>query len=677
MATLHEQAVQAFYTALKDYSDRRFDYAGHQIGHLSTTFTLDVFAAPHLPGELNIFGFHTALRPTDADEGSHLVSFGQAYIATNRPLSDPQGFTRDILRQVLTAIRPGLDTVIEDMEIASLGYSWKAESTVYEGTGTEENVLRIKVAGQWLAVGRMEMAQFNEFADAGGVHGATCHLIVFGIDRLLLLARLAEILEKPHGIQAMAEADFAALYPYPPYEASVLRGIIDGVTAFPEQPKAWVDAIEARFVDLRDRVFTHQDFSRETFTALGDVSRLFELVYASGAITRNLRKHYIREARELYEAFGQAIHANPQAFEALIRQEITPNAELPASYQDAPPGYWSLVENAPQYGMTIQARTGEKPLNHAVSGHAELKDWFLRDHLYGLLDRTQKAWLGRNDLMMLNAAQLESAPADMAALVEAHLWFRERDILNIPEAALATAPEAVQALAPTLVMKYRQYVRVVGDDLARDVVALAQSPKAIADISGYLPEQLELHAGLAEWAMAEFPIKLSGVNMAALKTKMGFIGVEAHMLSPKLHPELEGKLGAIAIASAAQVDARIPPDAADFVWAYRNAGKGHLNQHDLDASTLLAIAVGHLDEALGTYARLGYPALGSNDPFGIKGKLTLSFEAAAALGLERKEIQDLVQEAIARNTFICVEKQPAAWDLAARRLDNILFEKQF
>src|SRR5882672_9925913 len=75
-------------------------------GTLSTTFSHPVFAMPHMKKDLKICGFNTALRPTDNDEGTHLVAFSQYYFCTNISIADQINYIRQILTEVVQKTFP-------------------------------------------------------------------------------------------------------------------------------------------------------------------------------------------------------------------------------------------------------------------------------------------------------------------------------------------------------------------------------------------------------------------------------------------------------------------------------------------------------------------------------------------------------------------------------------------
>ncbi len=142
-------------------------------GMLSTTFSLPVFAMPHWDAPISVHGFHAAFRPTDNDEGTHLVAFGQYYICTNVPLTNQFNYIREVLLDVIQSSFPS-DLGFTDIKLEEGHYEWQADSTGYRGGGGEVNVASITLDGEEHHIGRLELAQINDYSISGDIQGKPC-----------------------------------------------------------------------------------------------------------------------------------------------------------------------------------------------------------------------------------------------------------------------------------------------------------------------------------------------------------------------------------------------------------------------------------------------------------------------------------------------------------------------
>jgi len=194
---LRKELFAAFNETSSEYG---FGQLKNIYGCPSTTYSLPVFAMPHLTSEMKLCGWNTAFRPTDFDGGTHLTAFTQHYVA-----SQAEYFTKEDLEEYFGKVlhRCGLG-LVDEIKIDSNNYDWHADSTGYVGTGFEVNATEVSVGETTLKVGEVEICQVNHFDTSGGRKGRPSQLTVFGLDRLVFLANLSRtILDRPLSEQFM------------------------------------------------------------------------------------------------------------------------------------------------------------------------------------------------------------------------------------------------------------------------------------------------------------------------------------------------------------------------------------------------------------------------------------------------------------------------------------------
>lgn len=353
MTDIHQKIAEAFFTIGRKHGYKHLPPIG---GILSTTFSHPVFAMPHIKDTLTVDGFNTAFRPNDNDEGTHLVAFEQYYICTNQPFKNQFDFIREIILSVIKSVFP-TDVQLEDITIEQGPHEWHADSTGYKGGGGEINITSIKLAGKQIPLGKLELAQINDYDTSGGIKGNPCHLIVFGINRFVnFYAMVKAIKEKgPSSIPSLTIQD---LYLFDREKAAFYKGLAAAFLSTPDNSNTILKKIDTDFLQIENAIQAN-DFSLETFNAFGRTCLFVECAYATNIITRNVRKYFIRQEAAIYKKFAENIVAHPDKHIKLINQslangeKITQVAILPIE---------NVVFDFIHNNFVIYPRTTEQPL---------------------------------------------------------------------------------------------------------------------------------------------------------------------------------------------------------------------------------------------------------------------------------------------------------------------------
>ena len=582
-------------------------------GMLSTTFSHPVFAMPHLDASFGVHGFHTAFRPTDMDEGTHLVAFGQYYICTNAPLPDQFSLIRETILDIIHSTFPS-DLGLTDLGIEEGCYEWRADSTGYKGGGGEVNVTSVTINGHEHKIGRLELAQINDYAVSGNVQGKPCHLIVFGIDRLINLFALAKAL-KEGGSALAAHLSFEDLYLMGEKEAADHKGLIDVFRSMPSDEGDLLSSIHSDFYDL-DQDLAKNEFNGEVFSRLGRLSSLAEGAYASNAVTRNYRQYLIRKLGRLYALFAKDIASNPEKHLRIIRNAAA--SGMVAAVEE--PSVYDVIEQPffKRHFKLVPRKTERAVHEHLIPEN--LVRFFEDEEIIGGIK------LRPSRLEELKEVSKSSSPEPLEAMIQAE----QQRLFHM----MKEAPEGF----PQFQIKREMFRRVVGEDLALPIETLAHPTQQVLTLAGSVAARIDRIRALLDFLDSEGMLQDASPDYETLRCDLRYLAVEWQYHSVKIYPQLEGSLGVIAMRQQGYKEALIRR-----VEAYHQTGA---KQHNYvrDPETAALMLVGKLDEAVSLFARSieDGRSIGSMDPFGVKTKIAASVEAAIALGLSLTNMRELL-----------------------------------
>ncbi len=586
-------------------------------GLLSTTFSHPAFAMPHLEVSFGVHGFHTAFRPTDMDEGTHLIAFGQYYICTNAPLTDQFSLIRNILLDVVHSSFP-TDLGLTDLKIEQGCYEWRADSTGYKGGGSEVNVTAVTIDGNEHKIGRLELAQINDYSVSGNVQGKPCHLIVFGIDRLINLLAIVKAIKEGEG-DFVAHLSVEDLYLMEEKEASDHRGLVDIFRSMPSEGNDLLSSIHAEFYEIGGEL-EKNEFNDELFLRLGRLSSLAECAYASNAITRNYRQYLIRKFGRLYAQFAKDVACHPQKHMQMIRQ----SAASGVANAVAVPSIYDVVEQ-PDFKrhFKLVPRTTERPVRKGLVPQ-DLVAFFRDEEIIGgikLLPLRMEE-LKEHSRNISNTGA--SKPLETLIQAEQRRIFRK----------MGETPEEF----PQFQLKRQMFFRVIGEDLARPIETLAHPTRHVSTLAGTVADRINRIGYLFDYLKRNETIQNPRIDYEALKQELRYLAVEWQYHSVKIYPQLEGLIGSIAMRQQGYKEPLIRQ-----IENFHLAGSKRQN-NSCDPETALLILVGKLDEAVSLFMRSveDSRSIGSLDPFGVKAKIAAAVGAAKTLNLNLTDLRELL-----------------------------------
>lgn len=372
MLTLHESICR---TCFRIAQQERRLILRLEGGAPSTTFTLGVFALPHLTRELRIAGFNTAFRPTDIDAGTHLPAFGQFYFASNHHQQDPESSVhqaKKLVLQILTESAAEIGIEIRDVAISVSSYNWEADSSGYRGLAYEINLTGATIDGVPVHLGELEIAQANYFSQSGLVQGIQSELIVIGIDRLITAIGLLEHVNQNRSFVFPTHFELSSsLYPQkaflpyirPHYTSDAIFRCIDDLLSDPADPGEVFSQLETQAAVPGRNIYirTYHDRIKE----LADWSKRLEVAYISGKIAGETRKYLIHKIRFQFAELASDLADAPDTIYNQIFSHRSSLVELPGIHRLAE-FYHPPLSRLPAYKTSDIAR--ESPAGPLSAG---------------------------------------------------------------------------------------------------------------------------------------------------------------------------------------------------------------------------------------------------------------------------------------------------------------------
>ncbi|MDD3183150.1 MAG: hypothetical protein PHD48_10170 [Alphaproteobacteria bacterium] len=598
---------------------------GHQFlpsvsGALSSTFSYPVFAMPHLDAPLRLHGFLSAFRPIDCDEGTHLVAFGQYYICTNVPFADRFQFIREVIHDVIRGSFPS-DIGLTEIKIEEGCEDWKADSTGYRGGGSEINVTSIMLDGKEHKIGRLELAQINDYNFSGNIEGKLCHLIVFGIDRLTNLCAIIKAI-KERGDDYVAHMPIHELYMMEEKEAALHKGLIDILRSTPTNGDTILSSIHEGLSDI-EQALEKSKFTSEVFLRLGQISSLAECAYAANVVTRNYRQYLIHRFSQLYARFSKDIVAHPQIHLQTIEQSISLGKRCSLS---APSIFDILMQPFLKRHFSVAPRASERKVRGDLIPQS-LIDFFWDEEIIGGIKLPSSRTKELEEQSQFGTQE----PLEMRIRNE------KRKIFN------QTGNNSNKL--PQYLLKEQMFCRAVGEDLARPIETLARPTKNVFTLAGSISNRLIRIGFLLDYLKHAGLPRNTVIDYTNLKNQLRYLAVEWQYRSVKIYPQLEGLLGAVAMQQQGYEERLI-----ERIKTFHLAGtKRRTNLRDPE--TLLLVLVGKLDEAVSLFVHSteNGRSISSFDPFGVKPKIATAVDAAKALGLDLNDLKELMAQVIKAN----------------------------